>query len=138
MKKKIVLIACSKKKVNHQAKAKDLYTGALFTKSLKYAYSLNADKIFILSAKHHLLSLDKMIEPYDCTLKDKKKKEKEQWANAVIEELRKEANLDSDEFIFLASEDYRKYLIPIIKDYRIPMHRLNRGKQLKFLTDSLK
>lgn len=66
--KKIVLISCVSKKGNKKAKAKDLYMSSLFINSLAYAYSLNPDKIFILSALHHLLDLDQEIEPYNVTL----------------------------------------------------------------------
>lgn len=64
---KIVLIACAKNKMPHRAKAKELYRSSLFKYSLKYAELLNPDKIFILSAKHHLLDLEREIEPYDET-----------------------------------------------------------------------
>jgi len=62
--KKIILIACVSKKGDKKAKAKDIYISSLFTNSLAYAYSLNPDKIFILSALHHLLDLEKEIEPF--------------------------------------------------------------------------
>jgi len=57
--KKIILIQCSKKKLIKPAKAKDLYISPLFKKSLAYAFMLNPDKIFILSAKHNLLPLNR-------------------------------------------------------------------------------
>ncbi len=60
------------------------------------------------------------------------------WSKNIIEQLRKETNLNKDEFIFLASENYRKFLIPEIKNYKIPMKGLGIGKQLKFLTDNLR
>ena len=34
-------------------------------KNLAHAKKLNPDAIYILSAKHYLLPLDKVIEPYD-------------------------------------------------------------------------
>ena len=52
--KKIVLISCGKDKCNQRAKARDMYKGSLFKKSLRYAQKLNPDQIFILSAKHGL------------------------------------------------------------------------------------
>lgn len=51
---KIVLISCVSKKLDHKAKAKDLYTSPLFKYNLKYAEKIGADKIFILSAKYSL------------------------------------------------------------------------------------
>ena len=72
--RQIVLISCGSKKSEKKAKAKDLYIGSLFKNSLAYAEALKPDKIFILSALHHLLNLDKEIEPYDVTLSNVPKK----------------------------------------------------------------
>ena len=68
MTKKIILIACVSKKRGKKAKAKDLYISQLFKSSLTFAYKQNPDKIFILSALHHLLDIDQEIEPYNVTL----------------------------------------------------------------------
>lgn len=136
--KKIILIQCVKKKLTKLAKAKDLYISPLFQKSLAYAYMLNPDKMFILSAKHNLLSLNRRVSPYDLTLNEMSVEDIKAWSKKVIEELRKETNLNKDEFIFLAGENYRKFLIPEIKHYKIPMKGLVFGKQLKFLTENLR
>lgn len=133
--KKIVLISCVSKKLKNKAKAENLYTSPLFKSNLKYARSLNPDKIFILSAKYGLLELDKEIEPYDITLNNMNDEEKRTWAKKVLEKLKEEVGLEKDEIIFLAGENYRKYLIPRIKNYKIPMQNLGIGKQLKFLKE---
>jgi len=65
---RIVLIACVSKKLDKTAMAKDLYISQLFKSSLVYAKKQKPDKIFILSALHHLLKLDDVIEPYNVTL----------------------------------------------------------------------
>ena len=49
-----VFITCTSEKASHRCKAKDMYTSALFKKCWEYAQTLNPDKIYILSAKHHL------------------------------------------------------------------------------------
>jgi len=135
---KVVLISCASKKLKNKAKAKDLYISNLFKLNLEYAKSLNPDKIFILSAKHHLLNLDEEIEPYNQTLSNMKDEEIKIWADKVLEQLRQEADLQEDEFIFLAGEKYRKFLIPDIKNYKIPLQNLGIGKQLKFLKENKK
>jgi len=56
----------------------------------------------------------------------------------VIEKLKKVADLDHDQFVFLAGERYRRFLIPKIKRYEIPLKGLGIGKQLKFLKERLK
>ncbi len=68
MKKRIVLISCVSQKLPQRAKVKDLYISTLFKFNLKYAEKLKPDDIFVLSAKHGLLPLEKEIEPYNETL----------------------------------------------------------------------
>jgi hypothetical protein len=128
--KKIVLISCVKSKLNAPAKAKDLYTSDLFRSALQYAYFLKADKIFILSAKYGLVDLEQVIAPYEMTLKTMGEPQKRAWANTVINSLRQKTNLQSDLFIILAGEDYRKYLIPSLKHYEVPLEGLAFGQQL--------
>ncbi|WP_353763501.1 DUF6884 domain-containing protein, partial [Oceanithermus sp.] len=55
---KIVLISCASKKMPHKAKAEELYTSQLFRKSLEYARQLSPEKVFVLSAKYGLITLD--------------------------------------------------------------------------------
>ena len=58
----IILISCASKKHSTKMPAKDLYNSILFKSSLEYAKSIKHDKIYILSAKHHLLDLETQIE----------------------------------------------------------------------------
>jgi cytoplasmic iron level regulating protein YaaA (DUF328/UPF0246 family) len=130
---KIVLVSCVKKKLPYKAKARDLYISTLFKYSLDYAESLNPDKIFILSAKYGLVDPEVEIEPYDKCLINMSSKETKEWADRVIDQIKKEADLKEDEFIFLAGEKYRKYLLPHISNYQIPLKGLGIGKQLHYL-----
>ena len=75
---KIILLSCVSQKKNVKCKAKDLYVSSLFCKAYKYAQKLNPDKIYILSAKYHLLELDDEIEPYNLTLNDMSEVEKKE------------------------------------------------------------
>ena len=135
---KIVLISCVSKKSDFKSRAEDLYVSPLFKKNLAYAESLNPDKIFILSAKYGLIGLEDEIEPYDKTLNKMSQKEIELWAESVLGKLSKVANLEQDEFVFLAGENYRKFLLPKINNYEIPMKGLGIGKQLKWLSERIK
>jgi hypothetical protein len=121
------------KKLPYKTKAKDLYVSTLFKYNLEYARSLNPDKIFILSAKYGLVNLEREIEPYDKTLKNMPSKEIKKWADYVIDQIKKEADLKEDEFIFLAGERYRKHLLPYISNYQIPLEGLGIGEQLQYL-----
>jgi cytoplasmic iron level regulating protein YaaA (DUF328/UPF0246 family) len=118
--RKIVLISCVSKKLSCKAKAEDLYTSPLFKYSLEYAKSLRPDSIFILSAEYGLLPLDKEIEPYNKSLNKMPEKEIKKWADNVTRQLEEQVDLQNDEIIFLAGKKYRNYLIPHIKNYKIP------------------
>jgi len=135
---KIVLISCASRKLPTRAKVRELYTSDLFKKNLKYASQINPDKIFILSAKYGLLDLDDEIEPYNITLNNMKGEEIRLWAEQVLRKLEEIVNLDTDEFVFLAGEKYRRYLVPKIKNYSLPLQGLGIGKQLKWLKENTK
>jgi len=135
---KIILISCVSKKLNQKSKAQDLYISPFFQKNLQYAKSLNPDKIFILSAKYGLLRLNEEVEPYEKTLNKMTSNEIREWANSVLDQLQKVSDLNKDELIFLAGNNYRKFLLPHINNYKIPMIGLGIGKQLKWLTERIK
>ena len=130
---KIVLISCVSKKLDEKSKARDLYVSPLFKYNLQYAQLLCPDKIFILSAKYGLLSLDDEIKPYNETLNNMSDAGIRNWAEMVLEKLKEVSDLENDEFVFLAGDRYRKYLLPYLKNYKIPLKGLGIGKQLGFL-----
>jgi len=133
MKNRIVLISCVSRKLPFRAKARDLYTSTLFKLSLKYAETMKPDAIFILSAKHGLLSLNQEIEPYDITLKDMRSSEVKVWANNVLNQIQGVCSIKETDFTFLAGEKYRKYLLPHFKNYSVPLKGLRIGEQLQKL-----
>lgn len=137
MMKKVYLIGCTKSKQSYECCAEEMYkTSSLFNYSLNYALKHVTDKdnqIFILSAKHHLLRLSKMIYPYEQTLKTMNKQEKNEWGYIVFKQLDILFDINDTEFIFLAGNDYieplANYLIkwsnPVPKDKRELGKRLN-------------
>ena len=131
--KTMVLIACASKKITHKARAEDLYISPLFVGNLRYAKSLAPDAIFILSAMYGLLDLDKEIEPYNVTLKDMSTAQVRAWANGVLEQLARRADLQHDHFVFLAGDVYRKFLVPHLASYEVPLAGMRIGEQLQFL-----
>jgi hypothetical protein len=132
--KKIVLISCVSKKRPVKSKARDLYISPLFRKNLDYALKLKPDQIFILSAKYGLVSLDEEIEPYDLTLNTMSAKEIKAWSIRVLSDLAGHADLEQDQFIFLAGAKYRKYLLCHLTHFEVPFEGLPIGKQLQQLT----
>ena len=137
---KVVLVACVATKLNKPAPAEELYVSDLFKKNLAYAKKLtNDDNIYILSAKHYLLPLKKKIAPYDKTLKDFDADSKKDWSDQVLKQLQSKGyNLDKDQFIFLAGNDYRKYLEPEMKNVLVPFKGLRIGQQKSALLKKLK
>ena len=131
--KKIVLISCVKSKRKYPAKAKGLYTSTLFQSNLQYAYQIKPDAIYILSAKYGLLDLDQIIAPYEMTLNTMTEAEKKGWSRRVLDVLQKKADLKSDLFVILAGMNYRKYLLPELTHYEIPLEGLSFGRQLQEL-----
>ena len=129
----IVLISCATKKKTLRTRAEELYESPLFVHSLRYARTLNPDKIFILSAKHGLLDLEREIEPYDVTLSKMSASQVREWARGVLEQLRKCADLRRDRFVILAGNRYRKYLLPHLASCEVPLKGLGIGKQLQYL-----
>lgn len=133
----IVLISCCSKKAKDRCPAKDLYISPLFKKSLAYARTLtSADKIFILSAKHHLLSLTKEISSYDITLNTMSIQERKKWArivNCQIEGILKK--YQTDDIIVLAGENYREFLDFKGRPVNVPLKGMRIGQMLERLNE---
>jgi hypothetical protein len=122
--KRIILISCAAKEINSTAKAKNVYVTDTFKKSLDYAYSLKPDKIFFLTLNQGLIGVGEELLSSTETLDDKEESEIMSWADEILEMLKLQADLQEDEFIFLAGLNYRQYLIPHIKNYKIYVTRL--------------
>jgi hypothetical protein len=134
----IVLIACASSKQDEPAPARELYQSSLFRKSLAYAeQELNPDAIYVLSAKHHLLPLDQEIAPYDRTLNRMSADRVRAWADEVLDELRRVADLDNDRFTVLAGKKYRKHLVPHLSTVEVPLDGMRIGEQLSHLNEAL-
>ncbi len=130
-----VLISCASKKRPHRAKAQDLYVSPLFKLSLRYARSLDADAIFVLSARYGLVDLDQELEPYDVTLNEMSAQDVMRWADSVLGQLGQVADPERDRIVFLAGDRYRKYLLPYISHSEVPLRGLGIGKQMRFLKE---
>ncbi|MCL5986083.1 MAG: hypothetical protein M1371_05885 [Actinobacteria bacterium] len=128
----IILIGCVKTKLDHKAKAEELYTSDLFKGRLKYAKMLLPDYIYILSAKYGLVGLNDEIEPYNKTLNTMPSVEVKKWANDVINKLSKIVDLKKDKVLFLCGERYRRYIIPHITNNEVLLGSLSQGRQLQF------
>lgn len=131
----IVFISCCSKKAQGPCPAKDLYISPLFKKSLAYARKLTSDdKIFILSAKHKLITLNNEISSYNKTLNTMRIEERKEWAgivNGQIDGILKK--YQTDEIIVLAGEKYREFLDFKGRTVNVPLKGMRIGQMLKCL-----
>ena len=135
--KKVVLISCVSTKLDHKAKAKDLYVSPLFRMNYAYAQSLKPDAIYILSAKYGLVHPEDEIETYNETLNTMKNIEVKDWALDIIDQAEGKIDWRNDEIIFLAGDKYRKFLQPLCRNAKVPLEGLGIGKQLGWLKAKL-
>lgn len=137
---RIVLVACAAQKLKTPARAADLYTSPLFRRAREFAEA-HADAWYILSALHGLLDPERITAPYDFTLKECRRREREQWAWRVISELRSAAPPRSH-IIILAGKLYREHLEYDLTRYgftvEVPVRGLGIGQQLQFLITNTK
>lgn len=138
---RVVLLSCTKSKTPTPAPAQELYSASpMFRKTLEYGKTLNPDKMFILSAKHNLVPLNKKLSPYDLTLKDFNKEEKEIWADKTYRQMLKAGlNPEKDTFIFLTGNDYSQPLMKYIPQSNIvnPLEGKKFGQRLEWLNKQL-
>jgi hypothetical protein len=135
---KIVLISCTKTKLQHKAKARCLYISPLFVKSLNYAENvLKPDKIYILSDKYGLLELEEKIDTYEKDLKGKEAIFK--WSENISFKIKDKCNIKTDEFVFLTGKKYYEDLVKLIPDmhYKAPMEGLKNGERLHWLNERI-
>lgn len=135
----IVLVACAKKKLKVEAKARDLYTSALFKKARGYA-ERNGDQWFILSALHGLVDPEKRLRPYNVTLRNYGKRERELWAlGRVLPALTTVAPAGS-KIIVLAGRAYFENLEPELLrrgfEVVIPMRGMDLFLMMRWLKDA--
>ena len=131
--KTIVLISCGKTKHHSRTKARELYRGDLFKKSMSYAETLNPENIYILSAKHGLVCLDDELDPYEQTLSKMPIAARREWSRHVTAKLEIVTNIADDHFVLLSGDMYRRYLVSNLIHYSVPMEGLPFGKQLSWL-----
>ena len=86
----------------------------------------------ILSAKHGLIHLEKVIDPYELTLNTFSKLEKKTWANKVIHKM-KALELGHDISVFAGYN----YICFLPRHIKIPLQGLSLGFQLQWFNQRL-
>jgi hypothetical protein len=131
----IGLIACTKSKADHALPAARLYRSALFEKSLLYALS-KTDRVYILSAKHGVLQLADIVEPYELSIKKLNPAEKANWVSKVGNKLTQLISA-GDKVHILAGMEYTRPLLPVFHTIGcqviLPLAGKGLGKRISWL-----
>lgn len=137
---RVYLVACVSQKKDGSDQAQHLYTSPLFQKARAYALR-HADRWYILSAKHGLVSPEQVIDPYETTLNRMPVAERRAWAERVSKQLAEVLTL-GDDVVFLAGKHYREGVAEGLECHghkvEIPMEGLTIGRQLSWLDHAMR
>jgi hypothetical protein len=135
----IGFIGCGKTKTNHPAQAQFLYTGNLFVKSRAYAMAF-FDRWYILSAKYELLAPTAVIAPYNVSLRGASPDFVKGWSAKTSVDII-DCSSTEDKLVFLAGQDYLRYLIPVLvrqgRTIKILCTGMSIGKREQWLNSQL-
>jgi hypothetical protein len=146
----VALIGCASSKLSIPAPARELYTSQLFRKSLAYALARH-EHVYVVSAKHGLLELDTVVQPYDFKIDDiGGERDRDAWGERVAARLDRlhqgrpllvtlllgenYARYLRGEFVFRTCEGYRGARWP--EHPREPMKGMQIGQRLRFLSEA--
>lgn len=105
------LVGCGADKADKPMPARDLYTSSYFEKKRRIAEILTEEsggKWWVLSAKHHVVQPDEVIEPYERPMSELTEDQTAAWAAEVKVQLSMAPWLDDEEstLLVLAGQDY--------------------------------
>lgn len=125
------LVACSRAKANRPVTARELYVSPLFRAASAYAErNYGSGRWLILSARYGLVDPDRILSPYDLSLRQLTDRQREAWGDRIAIEL-------TDRFPagtvlwFHAGALYRNAIAPVVlHQVRFPLAGLRIGEQL--------
>ena len=131
----VALVSCVKSKRAVASPARELYVSPLFKGMRAYAET-RADAWYILSAEHGVLHKDQITAPYERTLENMSKHDRQAWAERVQGQLIAVLPAHAD-IVLLAGQRYRRPVEAFLRQHGhsvvVPMEGLGFGKQLKWL-----
>lgn len=136
----VYLVSCVASKQARQVPAKDLYVSDWFRKARAYVESTGMPW-FILSAECGLLDPNQPTAPYEKTLNTMPARERKDWAQRVIEQMR--TRLPSGpRVVVLAGARYREHLIDYLHErfsqVDLPLEGFRIGEQLHWFSERLR
>lgn len=133
----IALVACSASKQDHGMAAEHLYSSTWFRLARTFARK-NADRWFILSAKHGLVAPHHWLAPYNEELHGRRSK-REEWAGDVADLVQDwtDSRPEDTTIILLGGIKYRSPLADFLRQrgYTVetPLEGMGIGKQQQYL-----
>lgn len=134
--RRVALITCGKDKLGCAAPARELYTGTQFRLSLQVATCLFGE-VLVLSAKHGLVALDDVLEPYEFSMRDVPPEARVTWGKQVVASLEARYPGEHLELHAYASAPYVEPLraaLPPGWELVDPMRGLEQGYRLSYLS----
>lgn len=125
----IGLVSCSSQKLDHVAPARELYASSLFRSSLKLAERL-CERVYVLSARHGVVSLDQVLAPYNVTLSRMPTKDRVLWGyRCAIQLVALEGALPMNAALY-AGREYVEPIEQALRPLRWKLHDPMRGLQI--------
>lgn len=135
----IVFVGCGVTKMKNACKVKKMYAGNYFQTCLAYAQTFTTqDNIYVLSANYGLLPLEKVIEPYNKTLKNMTPKEKQDWKNMVIQQMESIGINKDTEVVFICGKNYHSLFSDYFHNIILPLPQQRILIQQHFMIEEIK
>jgi hypothetical protein len=93
--------------------------------------------VFILSAKHGLVTTETEIEPYDKSLKIMSVPEKEEGGKKVVSQLKEFVDIENGKFVFLTDRIYSEFVCKHLKNVELPLVNIEQEKHLEWLNNEI-
>lgn len=137
---RVVLVSCGKKKLDHSAKAADLYQGNLFRAAREYA-EIEGVEWWVISALYGLVDPDQPIGPYNVTMRDLTPMQRAAWGLRACADLidalhEPVTSLTDLEVEIHAGAAYADYLVGPLHAFGVktsqPLRGLGTGQRLSW------
>lgn len=135
---RIGLVGCTKSKLEHAARAAELYSPSTMFRGRRAYVETTCDRWLILSAKHGVVGPEEVLDPYDVTLVGASMATKRRWTGQVLKELEEcLGDMRQLEFEIHAGHDYWGFglvegLAARGATVELPTRGMGQGQQLAF------
>lgn len=132
-----LLIGCGAAKLDHPARAADLYTSTYFQAKVRFAEGLGLPWA-ILSGKLGIVQPDSLTHPYDLNAESLSEYERREWQAGVALQLF-EWQREVKRLLVIAGDSYFQPLANVLRPLEVeafnPCLKLGMGDQMKFMKE---